>query len=780
VYFTSGTQEGTPIDRLLGSLGRRFAVAADAVRASGSRGKAYFIERLLKEVVIPESGLAGLNRRLEMRKAALQLGAYAAIAALTVAGVIFMSVSYARGQGYIDRVQEALDTAARTGEIAPDSPRAAVVRRLDALRGVTEVGGEPYAPWYARWGLYQGRAIGEAARDAYIREMNAALLPRIRTSLEHRIQAAPEPEDLYEYLKGYLMLGEDDVARADADPLAYLDWDEPGAGDALSQHLLRLIESKQRMRPVALDEVVVRQARSTIRNASIPQLVYRTVIRAYEGDEARALRLDIESGIGAAQVLRFRSGRPLTQPVSSLYTKPVFQEVAGPEALEEVVNKYATELWVWGEAGAPETSYGAVRTAVLDLYESDYIAQWDGILNDLEVVSMPTLRSLKEGLNVLAGPKSPLRGLLTVVDRHTYLVEEKNPEEDSGLIDGVIKRIPLPGASRETTRPPGSRVTEHFAAIHRAVTGPPGSAPIDATLETLGRIRDTLATTGDAVGEKPADPATQLTTRDLARTLEAGAEQLPSTASSISRQVARAAVAVVSRGASDSFERLYQERVLRECEAVTRGFYPFMPSSPNDVPLADFAALFGYGGVFDRFFTEELQKYADATATSWRWRPQSPVRSSALLRQFERADRIRRTFFTPGSRDVQLEFRLQITDASSERFVLEIDGQTFDFRHFERDPETVRWPGTGAGMAIATFHHRGGRTERLPDRPFEGAWAWFRLLDAASVQAEGSVTSRYALRFSSGANWATARVDALRVRNPFGDRSDLRGFSCSL
>jgi hypothetical protein len=42
------------------------------------------------------------------------------------------------------------------------------------------------------------------------------------------------------------------------------------------------------------------------------------------------------------------------------------------------------------------------------------------------------------------------------------------------------------------------------------------------------------------------------------------------------------------------------------------------------------------------------------------------------------------------------------------------------------------------------------------------------------------VTSRYALRFSSGANWATARVDALRVRNPFGDRSDLRGFSCSL
>src|SRR5262245_6847650 len=43
VYFTSGTQEGTPIDRLLGSLGRQFAVAPESVITPGGRGKAYFI-----------------------------------------------------------------------------------------------------------------------------------------------------------------------------------------------------------------------------------------------------------------------------------------------------------------------------------------------------------------------------------------------------------------------------------------------------------------------------------------------------------------------------------------------------------------------------------------------------------------------------------------------------------------------------------------------------------------------------------------------------------------
>ena len=62
VYLTSGTQEGTPIDRLLGSIGRRFG-AASAVMPPQGPGKAYFVETLLKTVMIGESGLAGVNRQ---------------------------------------------------------------------------------------------------------------------------------------------------------------------------------------------------------------------------------------------------------------------------------------------------------------------------------------------------------------------------------------------------------------------------------------------------------------------------------------------------------------------------------------------------------------------------------------------------------------------------------------------------------------------------------------------------------------------------------------------
>ena len=58
VYFTSGTQEGTPIDRLTGTLAR--ALGVDQTRTQSLQpvqGRSYFLERLLKEVIFGEAML---------------------------------------------------------------------------------------------------------------------------------------------------------------------------------------------------------------------------------------------------------------------------------------------------------------------------------------------------------------------------------------------------------------------------------------------------------------------------------------------------------------------------------------------------------------------------------------------------------------------------------------------------------------------------------------------------------------------------------------------------
>jgi type VI secretion system protein ImpL len=58
VYYTSGTQEGNPIDRVLVSLARTFSLERGGAAVTGNSGKSFFVTRLLREVVFPEASLA--------------------------------------------------------------------------------------------------------------------------------------------------------------------------------------------------------------------------------------------------------------------------------------------------------------------------------------------------------------------------------------------------------------------------------------------------------------------------------------------------------------------------------------------------------------------------------------------------------------------------------------------------------------------------------------------------------------------------------------------------
>jgi type VI secretion system protein ImpL len=61
VYFTSGTQEGNPIDRVLAAMTRMLRLERGAAVVGSSTGKSYFLTRLLREVVFPEQGLAAVE-----------------------------------------------------------------------------------------------------------------------------------------------------------------------------------------------------------------------------------------------------------------------------------------------------------------------------------------------------------------------------------------------------------------------------------------------------------------------------------------------------------------------------------------------------------------------------------------------------------------------------------------------------------------------------------------------------------------------------------------------
>ena len=790
VYFTSGTQEGTPIDRLLGALGRRFAVAPDVVAAPPGRGKAYFIERLLKTVLLGESGLAGVNRRLEVQKAAAQFGAYIAAIVIAVLGLVAFSVSYARNRAYVDQVAADLATLR---EVPPVEQAASLERarpRLDAVRAVSDSAGRyrDDTPYAMRWGLYQGTSLGNAARDAYVRELDSVLLPRVAARFKQRlIEYTAEPDKLYYYLKAYLMLGQPEhLEESHLAALADIEWEEayeaaPDMRKALSDHFHSLLEVEHTIRPVAVDEALVASSRSIIQRASIPVLMFNHLKVIYAADTERVVRLDSASGVGATRVLKRKSGTSLAEPVPSLYTKKVFDEISN-RGTADLEREFAKDAWVWGDQGRNIVVPATLSADMMKVYEEAYIKVWDRILNDIDVVPF-SAAGTAEALAILSGPtSSPLRGILKVVDENTYLLKPEDAAKQSGGLQGTLGQILKSG--KETlgisTAKPGALVTAHFAPIHRLVDGAPGSAPIDGVLGKMGQLQQELATVGGRLGEQPLDAQKSASVGRIVQALRIDAAALPASVGSVVTRVGGLVSAVTSHGIREVLESRYEQEVLQKCLIAIDGRYPFDPASTRSVAMADFGQLFGNNGVFHSFFQQTLQQYVDTTQTPWVWRRDASGAaaggSDAMLRQFRMAERIRETFFRSGSQTPELSFTVTPVelDVAVTRFVLELDGQSFEYRHGPERSSRATWPGPNPGMAAATFEARSGARPNIVEN---GPWAWFKLVDKGQVRSETEL--RHVVRFATGGHEAQVRIEASSVWNPWATR-EWQQFRCGI
>jgi type VI secretion system protein ImpL len=793
VYFTSGTQEGTPIDRLLGSIGRRFAVAPQAMAAPPGRGKAYFIEKFLKEILLAESGLAGVNRRLEMQKAALQLGAYAAMVLIAVLGVTLLTVSYRRNQAYIADVDAAVNEFRRRPRL-PAATLEAVVPRLDAVRAVVDVAAkyEEDTPLAMRWGLYQGSALGRAAQAAYARELDGALLSAMAERFRQRLlQYASEPIAVFEYLKAYLMLG--DPERLQKDQLAVLadiEWEEafsanPAARESLSRHFRSLLEHEDGLRAVPIDQRVVEQARAALgKGASVPHIIYSQLKLAYPGSVPGSLQLDIAAGLGADQVIRRKSGARLSEPIPALYTKPVFLEIAGRDA-DALVSQYTTDSWVWGDTVLSIADKAQLKVDVLELYEQDYIEAWQKVLDDVEVVPFPNVAQATRVLAIVAGTASPLRGLLRVITDNTTLVAPAAPQAggSESAADAVRRRIE--GVLRRgqeiagiPTVQPGAKVTAHFARIHQLLAGDAGTSPLDGVLARINDIQMQLRSVGaDLGGTPPAEALAKSGRTEAVKALQQEAETLPPVVGDLVTQIGGRAEAIVLREGGSNLTRLYVTEVARDCQALIGGKYPF-DAGPTEVQIADFGQVFGHGGLFDTFFKQHLQALVDTTSSEWTWRTATSGASVGvglgMLRQFQAAERIREMFFATPSMMPEVGFRITpITmDPTVTKFRLRIDGQPMEYQFGPLRTTSMKWPGPMAGPAEALFETRAGNRTIANQ---EGPWALFRMLDAIRVQPESG--TRFTLHFESGGAIASMQLDADRARNPFGPQA-FQQFRC--
>lgn len=753
VYFTSGTQEGNPIDRLMGALSSTFGVARQTLSSFSGQGRSYFLNRLFREVVFKEAGLAGTNFRVERRRLWLERAAYVGVGVVAVGLSLAWFNSYAQNRSFITDVEQRFDRLSQQSSALDPEERdtLSVLPLLDQARAIPGATGEPLrAPIMVRLGLYQGDKLATSAETTYRNLLDRAFLSRLMVQLEEHIKDQlrldrVDDNALYEALRVYLMLDRGSEQRP-FEPAFIQDWwvrlwqsDVRLTSEQrqnLATHLAALLAEMPLTLPLYPDTELIKLARERLPGDFDAEQLYRQLRQSGLG--IGEFRVSDAAGSGVAEAFYRISGAPLNTGVPGIYTQP--GQIVFIDAINTRIESLAQGDWVLDLPPVPQSELQQRSARIQELYWQDYCRQWQQLLADLDLLPpRQTLQAAIDRLYLLSGANSPLRNLLTAVAEQTrdlpQCLEAFNQAMAGNVLDPVLSEldeIAIQLSPMATARAEGRNIDRQAAN------------EVIARLERLPRGQP--------------DP--------LVRWLRSLSEPIP---------------IFLYEGLRAHINNVWQRDVLSFCQRALSNRYPFVAHAGEAVSLADFARFFAPGGVMDRFIHEgehRFTTFVDMTKSPWEWRSfdDSPGIPRTRLREVQFATEIRDAFFERGQNQPSVAFQLRLRnmDNALERATLELDGQMFSYTPGITAAASLFWPGRGAnGFArLQLFPRTGGRTP--VSRSAEGQWALFRLLDEGRLIARGS--DRFDLSFTLDGYSISFELLASSVDNPF--RLDLGDFRC--
>lgn len=806
VYFTSATQEGTPIDRLTAALASSFGLPA-LPRPAPPRfeRRSFFLKRLLGEVIFREAGLGRLDPAAEERRRWIWRGAAVACAGIVVLAGLLFTLSYLANRGAIAAQADQLEQLQAT--LAPVAARQVPLDPLDlglALDAVTEVANArtPAPGGMLAWiGPSAGPELARADRDAYDRALRNILEPRMVALLEATMwRQIRDPDFLLGALKTYRMM----TGGAAMDTAFAVDWWQtrlpkaapipPLPTQAAAEHQLAAFELMARdADPIPPDDALVTAALASICSIPLPVRAYNALL---SDPAVTALPDWIPAGFAgpnASKVLIRRSGKTLRVGIDGAFTYDGFHK-AILDRLPEIATQQAMDRSVFagGCTESAETTVSALSQDILQLYYQDYIAQWDGFLHDIALAPLTNLQVAGQNLKDLSSADSALKRLLLAVVAETDLARPTDSATAAAappsfftkvltklgslgkLASKSAKLIPAAGNAADIDLS-GQPVSAHFKPLRAVVTEVDGAPPLlDGTVAALTQLSSVIQTV--SVSPNPEDAIKkQGGLAELTGAVTSQAALLPEPLNGWFTGLAGDTSAITQKAVATDLNAIWRADGLPFCQAALAGRYPFDPSSTIDVNPTDFARVFGPGGLIDSFTNDHLLPYVDTSHRPWRWRADLGLDPQSLA-AFEQARAIRDSLF-PGGAGPSMNFSLEPKDLSQDatRVTLNLDGQLLSYFNNATRPMPMSWPGKdGTGVILLSFQPIDGSPEVMISET--GSWAWLRMLKSGRLSATDQ-PDLFKLRLSAKGHYADFDLRSASVDNPF-DLTMFAKFTC--
>ena len=494
-YFTSGTQEGTPIDQVLGAMGRSFG-GQDASGLMSGKGKSFFLHDLLTKVIFGEQGWVSYDRKVVRRSSVVRIAATSLMSMAAIGMLAAWGYSYFNNRTLVASVQAAM---ADYELAATEDLQAIEVKDTDFLRVGNHVQllrtmpvgfespVEETADWTRGFGLSQQGALAQAARDSYAQGLERLMRPRLVLRVEEQLQAfvlANETLAIYETLKVYKLLGgaapapQDDLVRAwfrqDWEQVMYPGINQEPARIMLENHLQAMLELDDTVTPsVELSADLVNKAEIILARMSIADQAYSLIVATAPFSGIPDFNLVERLGPDARVVFETIDGSDLGDlTVPALYTYEGFNGFF-LDQLADVALKLENEAWVMGaqaEAADVAGQLNRLGPQLLQRYREDFLVAWESVIENIKLTPMAADKPAYLALAAASSrTTSPILKLVEGISAETRLTVAPAQGELSAIPGGEALEGALAGEAGATALTQAGAEIE--AMMFRRVSG---------------------------------------------------------------------------------------------------------------------------------------------------------------------------------------------------------------------------------------------------------------------------------------------------------------------
>jgi len=337
------------------------------------------------------------------------------------------------------------------------------------------------------------------------------------------------------------------------------------------------------------------------------------------------------------------------------------------------------EPWVTGGVAKPPGDREQLARDLKKRYTDDYVAAWRRYVSSASIAGFANIADAARKLDVLAGPTSPLLGMLLAVS-------------ENAVVDSAAVRVPLQpvdvvmpiknkdtyigGANQDYMDQLGGLAT----AVHQVAAVPPGAdaaGPIQAASTATGAVRGAV---GKLSRLFATEPERQLALSRLFLVPAERVERLIQT-EIVVKQKAGDASAI--NGAAAAF--------CTEASEVLEKF-PFAKAQ-TQATGAELIKLFKPTGQISQFFEQSLQgKVLARAGAGYRAIPGGPTPTGQLLNFMNGARRITDALFPGGAAEPRIQFTLrpQLTE-SIPILTMAFGEETFQFARGDGRTVTPAW-----------------------------------------------------------------------------------------